>query len=304
MSAVPGDRALRSAVFRHVRGSADVYLVAPAYRDEVLALVRSLGLPRVVHNSMFDDLTETWPLLTGVVTRLDAVGIFGPRSGVRVYGQQPVRLLCHLLDLRGRSRSLDQRRSDAALVRALDVQRRLPPAAAINLTQQAMRRGADTTDDHQQGCAGLPGVHLTVVSMVVASGPPVYYVWCENCRRQLPGETRHKGTAQQWANEHASSRELRDAARLLDEDTQAAVPVPPEPPARRVGPSRYYVTPRLTVDRDQGPDIPSSDAAALIEAGVHVTVRSEQTAREVLTTFDMTSAEIDSAIRFGQTGQV
>lgn len=173
MSAAPADRAPRSAVFRRVRGSADVYLVAPAYRDEMLALVRSLGLPRVVHNSMFDDLTETWPLLTGVVSRLDAVGIFGPRSGVRVYGEQPVRLLCHLLDLRGRPRSLDQRRSDAALVRALDVQRRLPPAAAINLTRHAMRHGADTADDLQQGRAGLPGGHLTVVSMVVASGPPV-----------------------------------------------------------------------------------------------------------------------------------
>lgn len=84
-------------------------------------------------------------------------------------------------------------------------------------------------------------------------------------------------------------------------------PQPDAPHAQaqqRSGPSRYYVTPSLTVDLDQDVETSASDAVVLIGTGLHVTVRSEQTARQVLAAFDMSRDEIDSAIRFGQTGQV
>lgn len=97
---------------------------------------------------------------------------------------------------------------------------------------------------------------------------------------------------------------MRDAARLLDQPDQPAELAVPRAHAQRYGPSRYYVTPRMTVDLDAGADMSASDAVLLIEMGFHLTVRSEQTARDVLAAFDMTPAEIDSAIRFGQTGQV
>lgn len=72
----------------------------------------------------------------------------------------------------------------------------------------------------------------------------------------------------------------------------------------RTVPSRYYVTPRITVDHVHGDALAPADAADMVRAGVHVILRDEQTARDTLSCFDMTQEEIDSAIRFGQTGQV
>lgn len=70
----------------------------------------------------------------------------------------------------------------------------------------------------------------------------------------------------------------------------------------RTTPHRYYVTPRITVDTYRGEAASPDDAAALVQCGCHVTLRDEHTARETLSILGMHEDEIDSAIRFGQTG--
>lgn len=93
---------------------------------------------------------------------------------------------------------------------------------------------------------------------------------------------------------------MRVAAALLGEPE--ATP-PPLAIAGR-GPSRYYVTPTMTVDHRRGLDLPPEAAVALINVGLGIELDGEATARAALAYLGLNGDEIDSAIRFGQTGRV
>lgn len=67
---------------------------------------------------------------------------------------------------------------------------------------------------------------------------------------------------------------------------------------------RDYVTTSMDVDLDEGEDLSAAQAKARVEAGGHVTVRSEQVAREVLAAFGLTPEEVDVQVRFGRTGRL
>lgn len=84
-----------------------MFPVHPESRNEVLDVLEAIGVeswgtgPR-----MYDASCSAFPLLDGAVCQLFAYGMAPMPSGVRVLGTRPLRLLCHLMDLRGPSRLL------------------------------------------------------------------------------------------------------------------------------------------------------------------------------------------------------
>ncbi|WNM39161.1 hypothetical protein RMN56_29250 [Micromonospora halotolerans] len=77
-----------------------MFVVAGAAADQVNQVVAGLDLPQATSNSLFDNAHWATPLLDGAVTRLLTYGLPALPSGTRVYGHRPLRLLCHLMDLR------------------------------------------------------------------------------------------------------------------------------------------------------------------------------------------------------------
>ncbi|MGW4295844.1 hypothetical protein ACWEH1_22740 [Micromonospora chersina] len=117
-----------SKVFRRSRISPHVFVVAEAAAGQVDQVVAGLGLPQATSNSLFDNAHWATPLLDGAVTRLLTYGLPALPSGTRVYGHRPLRLLCHLMDLRPPARALTGER------RVLDIDQLL---ADLNWQRQA-----------------------------------------------------------------------------------------------------------------------------------------------------------------------
>jgi hypothetical protein len=75
-----------------------VFVVAADDEADVIGLVKDLGLPEAESVHMYSSAHWAWPLLDGAVTRLSTYGLPLLPSAVRVYGDEPMRLLCHLLE--------------------------------------------------------------------------------------------------------------------------------------------------------------------------------------------------------------
>ncbi|MEU1841721.1 hypothetical protein [Micromonospora chersina] len=136
-----------SEVFRRSRISPHVFVVAKAAAGQVDQVVAGLGLPRATSNSLFDNAHWAAPLLDGAVTRLLTYGLPALPSGTRVYGHRPLRLLCHLMDLRAPARALTgerQVRHIDQLLADLDWQRQAEPKALLAQARTAMAN--DTQD--------------------------------------------------------------------------------------------------------------------------------------------------------------
>lgn len=84
-----------------------MFPVHPEFGNAVLDLLEAIRVeswgtgPR-----MYDASCSAFPLLDGAVCQLFAYGMAPMPSGVRVLGTRPLRLLCHLMDLRAPSRLL------------------------------------------------------------------------------------------------------------------------------------------------------------------------------------------------------
>ncbi|MEU1687946.1 hypothetical protein [Micromonospora sp. NPDC005707] len=134
-----------SEVFHRSRISPHVFVVAEAAADQVNQVVAGLGLPQATSNSLFDNAHWATPLLDGAVTRLLTYGLPALPSGTRVYGHRPLRLLCHLMDLRPPARALTGERQvpgiDELLV-DLDRQRQTEPEALLVQARTAMANDA------------------------------------------------------------------------------------------------------------------------------------------------------------------
>ncbi|GHJ54498.1 hypothetical protein Nm8I071_38050 [Nonomuraea sp. TT08I-71] len=130
-----------SKVFRRSRISPHVFVVAEAAAGQVDQVVAGLGLPRATSNSLFDNAHWATPLLDGAVTRLLTYGLPALPSGTRVYGHRPLRLLCHLMDLRPPARALTGERNVPdidELLADLDWQRQAEPQALLAQARTAM----------------------------------------------------------------------------------------------------------------------------------------------------------------------
>ena len=97
-----------SDAFRRSRLSSALFNVSPDFDRQVYAAVESTGLPIVVESSMFSNLYRSSALLDGFMLELDTYGFPAGllRSGVRIVGHHPMRLLCDLLELDPPSRKL------------------------------------------------------------------------------------------------------------------------------------------------------------------------------------------------------
>ncbi|MET8909544.1 hypothetical protein [Micromonospora sp. NPDC004551] len=136
-----GQGRLWSEVFRRSRISPHVFVVADAAADQVNRVVAGLGLPQATSNSLFDNAHWATPLLDGAVTRLLTYGLPAPPSGTRVYGHRPLRLLCHLMDLRPPARALTGERNVPnidQLLADLDWQRQAEHQALLAQARTAM----------------------------------------------------------------------------------------------------------------------------------------------------------------------
>ncbi|GGR77776.1 hypothetical protein GCM10010169_22580 [Micromonospora fulviviridis] len=134
-----------SEVFRRSRISPHVFVVAGAAADQVDQVVAGLGLPQATSNSLFDNAHWATPLLDGAVTRLLTYGLPALPSGTRVYGHRPLRLLCHLMDLRPPARALtgERRVPDIdQLLAHLDRQRQAEPEVLLVQARTAMANDA------------------------------------------------------------------------------------------------------------------------------------------------------------------
>ncbi|MFG2109826.1 hypothetical protein [Micromonospora chersina] len=134
-----------SEVFRRSRISPHVFVVAGAAAGQVDRVVAGLGLPRATSNSLFDNAHWATPLLDGAVTRLLTYGLPALPSGTRVYGHRPLRLLCHLMDLRPPARALTGERNVPdidQLLADLDRQRQARPEVLLVQARTAMANDA------------------------------------------------------------------------------------------------------------------------------------------------------------------
>ncbi|MFI7575872.1 hypothetical protein [Micromonospora sp. NPDC049497] len=95
-----------SDVFHRSRISPHVFVVADPARRGVAQVLHGLRLPEASSISLFDNAHWASPLLDGAVTRLRTYGFSTLPSATRVYGHRPLRLLCHLMDLRPPARAL------------------------------------------------------------------------------------------------------------------------------------------------------------------------------------------------------
>ncbi|MEU2169554.1 hypothetical protein ACH47V_26215 [Micromonospora chersina] len=134
-----------SKVFRRSRILPHVFVVAGAAADQVNQVVAGLGLPRATSNSLFDNAHWATPLLDGAVTRLLTYGLPALPSGTRVYGHRPLRLLCHLMNLRPPARALTGERHVPdidGLLAHLDQQRQAEPEVLLVQARTAMANNA------------------------------------------------------------------------------------------------------------------------------------------------------------------
>ncbi|MFI6332461.1 hypothetical protein ACIBBG_29650 [Micromonospora chersina] len=134
-----------STVFRRSRISPHVFVVAEAAAGQVDQVVAGLGLPQATSNSLFDNAHWATPLLDGAVTRLLTYGPPALPSGTRVYGHRPLRLLCHLMDLRPPARALTGERHVPdidQLLADLDWQRQAEHQALLAQARTAMANDA------------------------------------------------------------------------------------------------------------------------------------------------------------------
>lgn len=84
-----------------------MYPVRQAHRATVLGIVEGLRIESWGTGVRpYEGSCSAYPLLDGAVCSLTAYGMAPMPSGVRVLGARPLRLLCHLMDLRGPSRRL------------------------------------------------------------------------------------------------------------------------------------------------------------------------------------------------------
>lgn len=96
-----------TTVFGKSRVVPMMFPVHPEFRNAVLDVLEVIGVeswgtgPR-----MYEASCTAFPVLDGAVCQLFAYGMAPMPSGVRVLGTRPLRLLCHLMDLRGPSRLL------------------------------------------------------------------------------------------------------------------------------------------------------------------------------------------------------
>ncbi|MEW2329450.1 hypothetical protein AB0880_16740 [Micromonospora chersina] len=130
-----------SEVFHRSRISPHVFVVAEAAADQVHQVVAGLGLPQATSNNLFDNAHWATPLLDGAVTRLLTYGLPALPSGTRVYGHQPLRLLCHLMDLQPPARALTGERQVPEvdqLLADLDRQRQAEPGTLLAQARTAM----------------------------------------------------------------------------------------------------------------------------------------------------------------------
>ena len=100
-----------SAVFHRSRLSPYVFVVAADAEFEVVEIVRSLDLPEAQWTDMYSSTHRAWPLLDGAVARLLNYGWPLLPDAVRVYGHEPMRLLCHLLGAKPPTRRLTGERA-------------------------------------------------------------------------------------------------------------------------------------------------------------------------------------------------
>ncbi|MEU4477722.1 hypothetical protein AB0F68_06575 [Micromonospora sp. NPDC023966] len=134
-----------SKVFHRSRISPHVFVVADAEAEQVNQVVANLGLPQATSNSLFDNAHWATPLLDGAVTRLLTYGLPALPSGTRVYGHRPLRLLCHLMDLRPPARALTGERHVPdidQLLAHLDRQRQAEPEVLLVQARTAMANDA------------------------------------------------------------------------------------------------------------------------------------------------------------------
>ncbi|MEU9742519.1 hypothetical protein AB0E12_25370 [Micromonospora chersina] len=134
-----------SEVFRRSRISPHVFVVAEAAAGQVDQVVAGLGLPQATSNSLFDNAHWATPLLDGAVTRLLTYGLPALPSGTRVYGHRPLRLLCHLMNLRPPTRALAGERHVPdidQLLAHLDQQRQAEPEVLLVQARTAMANDA------------------------------------------------------------------------------------------------------------------------------------------------------------------
>ncbi|MFG3301582.1 hypothetical protein [Micromonospora chersina] len=132
-----------------------MFVVADAEADQVNQVMAGLGLPQATSNSLYDNAHWATPLLHGAVTRLLTYGLPALPSGTRVYGHRPMRLLCHLMDLRPPTRALRGERQvpdiDQSLAH-LDPQRQAEPEALLAQARAAM------ANDTQEVVTAVRGV--------------------------------------------------------------------------------------------------------------------------------------------------
>lgn len=100
-----------SAVFHRSRLSPYVFVVAADAEFEVVDVVRGLDLPEYESMGMYSSTHRAWPLLDGAVARLSNYGWPPLPDAVRVYGHEPMRLLCHLLGAKPPTRRLTGERA-------------------------------------------------------------------------------------------------------------------------------------------------------------------------------------------------
>lgn len=96
-----------TVVFGRSRAVPLMYPVRQAHRATVVGIVDGLGLESWGTGvRLYEGSCSAYPLLDGAVCSLTAYGMAPMPSGVRVLGARPLRLLCHLMDLRGPARKL------------------------------------------------------------------------------------------------------------------------------------------------------------------------------------------------------
>lgn len=97
-----------SDVFHRSPLSPVVFNVGRSYRQLVYRAVESTGLPIVSNSSLFSDLYRSGALLDGFMLELETYGFPAGRlrSGIRIVGYSPMRLVCELLGIRPPSRRL------------------------------------------------------------------------------------------------------------------------------------------------------------------------------------------------------
>ena len=94
------------ALFHRSRISPFVFVVARAQADRVQRSLNETGLPSWGSGTRIGNFYTVTPLLDGLVHRLRTCGLPGMRSGLRVIGPRPLRLLCDLLNLAPPTRRL------------------------------------------------------------------------------------------------------------------------------------------------------------------------------------------------------